>query len=143
MIRASRSLVLVLVVSAALVAVAAGSAAGAPGRASLFIRHQTHGCHSWAVNGGAYKATQTITLRRGASLTVTNDDVMPHTLVLTKGPALTIAHAKLGHTGASLKLVLKHPGVYRFTTRVGDDYPGLNVKTIGEDNVLKLTVVVS
>lgn len=142
MIRIHRNLVLV-VASAALFAAASASAAGAPSHASMFIRHQTHGCHSWAVNGGAYKPTQSITLRHGASLTVTNDDVMAHTLVLTSGPALKIPHAKLGHMGASLTLVLKRPGVYRFTTRAGDDYPGLNVKTTGEDNVLKLTVVVS
>jgi hypothetical protein len=143
MIRTHRSLVLVLVASAALVAAAAASSAGGARQASLVIRHQTHGCHSWAVNGGAYKAKQSIALHRGALLTVTNDDVMPHTLILTSGPALRIAHARLGRMGASLKLVLTRPGVYHFTTRGGEDYPGLDVKTIGEDNVLRLTVVVS
>jgi hypothetical protein len=33
------------------------------------------------------------------------------------------------------------PGVYTFTTKAGEDYMS-GVKTIGEDNVLKLTVTV-
>ena len=118
------------------------TAASAPSHASILIRHQTHGCHAWAVNGGAFKASQSITLSRGASLTVTNTDVMPHTLLLTSGPTLRIAHARLGHMGASLTLSFTHPGVYRFTTKPGEDYMA-GVKTIGADNVLMLKVVVS
>ena len=68
---------------------------------------------------------------------------MSHKLVLTSGPSLHIAHPLLGRMGASLKLTFTRPGVYHFTTKAGEDYPGVNVKTIGEDNVLKLTVVVS
>ena len=44
--------------------------------------------------------------------------------------------------GASTKITLTRPGVYHFTTKAGEDYMA-GVKTIGEDNVLKLTVVVS
>ena len=134
------SLLLALATTAAL-AVAAVSAA-APGSASVVIRHQTHGCHSWSVNGGPFNAKQSLKLRHGGSLTVTDDDVMSHTLVLTSGPALRIAHPKLAHPGASTKITFSKPGVYRFTTKAGDDYMS-GVKTIGEDNVLRLTVVVS
>jgi hypothetical protein len=63
--------------------------------------------------------------------------------VLTGGPALRIAHPLLAKMGASLKLTFTRPGVYHFTTKAGEDYPGVTLKTIGEDNVLKLTVVVS
>jgi plastocyanin len=134
------SLLLALATAAAL-AVAAVSAA-APGSASLVIRHQTHGCHSWSLNGGPFKVKQSITLRHGGTLLVTDDDVMPHTLVLTSGPTLRIAHPKLTHPGASTKITFTKPGVYRFTTKAGEDYMA-GVKTIGEDNVLRLTVVVS
>ena len=44
--------------------------------------------------------------------------------------------------GASLKITLIKPGVYHFTTKAGEDYMA-GMKTIGEDNVLRLTVVVS
>jgi plastocyanin len=134
------SLLLALAVTLGLAAVA--SAAAAPGHASVLIRHQTKGCHSWSVNGGAFKASQSITLRRGAVLSVTNTDVMPHTLVLKSGPSLRIAHPKLGHMGASLTLTLTKPGIYHFGTKAGEDYMA-GIKTTGADNVLRLTVVVS
>jgi plastocyanin len=134
------SLLLALATAAAL-AVAAVSAA-APGTASLVIRHQTRGCHSWSLNGGPLKAKQSIALRHGGTLTVTDNDVMSHTLVRTSGPSLRIAHPMLGHMGASTKITFTKPGVYRFTTKAGEDYMA-GVKTTGEDNVLRLTVVVS
>jgi hypothetical protein len=44
------------------------------------------------------------------------------------------------HSGT--EFVLAKSGTYHFTTKPGEDYIG-GVKTTGEDNVLKLTVVVS
>ena len=120
----------------------AASAASAPGHASLLIRHQMRGCHSWSVNGGAFKANQSITLRRGGWLSVKDNDVMSHRLVETSGPTLRIANATLNHAGATLKVTFTKPGVYHFTTKAGEDYTS-GVKTIGEDNVLRLTVVVT
>jgi plastocyanin len=134
------SLLLPLAVAAILVSGAA-SAASAPGHMSILIRHQVQGCHAWAVDGGAFKARQSITLRRGGVLSVLNADVMPHTLVLTSGPSLYIANARMGKMAASLKITLVHPGTYRFTTKPGKDYMS-GVITSAEDNVLRLTVVV-
>ena len=134
------SLVLTLAVSLGLAAVA--SAVATPSHTSVVIRHQTHGCHSWSVDGGVFKANQSIAIRHGGWLTVTNNDVMPHRLVLASGPALRITNATLKHMGASVKLTLTKLGVYHFTTKAGDDYMS-GIKTTGEDNVLKLTVTVS
>jgi plastocyanin len=120
----------------------AASAASSAGHASLLIRHQVRGCHSWSVNGGAFKPSQSINLRRGGWLTVTDNDIMSHKLVETSGPTLRIAHPTLSHTGATLKVTFLKPGVYHFTTKPGEDYMA-GMKTIGEDNVLRLTVVVS
>jgi hypothetical protein len=144
----------VLAVASAGALGASASAAG-PG-STLVIRHQTHGCHSWSANGDAYKASQSITLRRGASLSVINNDVMPHKLVETSGPAVMITRLKMGsgglkgtfppamlaHMGASSKVTFAKAGVYKFTTKVGEDYIA-GVKTTGEDNVLRLTVTVT
>ena len=136
-------LILGAIVAAVLAAGALGSAS-APRSLSISIRHQTHHCHAWAVGTGTYKAALSVNLARGGSIRFTNNDVMPHKLVLTSGPALHIAHATLGHMGASLKVALTKPGTYHFTTKPGEDYPGMSgMKTTGEDNVLKLTVVVS
>ena len=133
--------------SIAVAAVLVGSAASAlaaPGNhASVLIRHELRGCHSWSVNGDAFKSSQSITLRRGGTLAVTNIDVMPHTLILTSGPSLRIAHPTLGHMmSGPLKVTLTKPGVYHFTTKAGEDYMK-GIKTIGADNVLKLTVIVA
>ena len=136
------SLLLLALAIAGVVAGTAISATTTPRHASILIRHETHGCHSWSANGGAFKASQSITLRRGGSLTVTNSDVMPHRLVLTSGPALRITNAMLSHMHASVKVILNKSGVYHFTTKPGEDYMS-GVKTTGEDNILKLTVVVS
>jgi hypothetical protein len=47
----------------------------------------------------------------------------------------------MARPGAGGRAVFAHPGVHRFATKIGENYiPGL--KTIGPDNVLKLTVVV-
>jgi plastocyanin len=129
---------------AGVLASAAVAAAATPKHASVLIRHQTRGCHAWSVDGSAFKASQSIALRRGATLALTNNDVMPHTFVLVSGPKVRIAHATLRHIGASLQVTLTRPGTYHFSTKAGEDYPSAGEpKTIGEDNVLKLTVVVS
>jgi hypothetical protein len=146
------------IAASALFAASAGSAASRLGHASLLIRHQSHGCHSWSVNGGRFKPTQSVSLRRGGWLTVTDNDVMAHLLVQTNGPAKakitrvpSAVHdlktnlkgpGLMAHIGASVKVSFARAGVYRFTTSAGEDYmPG--IKTIGEDNVLRLTVTVS
>ena len=109
---------------------------------TLTIRHQLRGCHSWSVNGGANKASQSVTLTKGATLTIVNNDVMPHRLVKLSGPALTLASANMNHSGATMHLKFAKAGVYMFKTKAGEDYTK-GVKTIGEDNVLKLKVTVT
>jgi hypothetical protein len=147
-------LALLAVVSAGAIA----SGASAAGNAStLVIRHQLRGCHSWSANGDPYKARQAIKLTRGGSINVTNNDVMPHKLIETSGPAAVITRlgagtgmgmkgmmppAMLGRMGSSSRVTFSKPGVYKFTTRPGEDYMS-GVKTVGEDNVLRLTVTVS
>jgi plastocyanin len=134
---------LALATALAALVVAGTAAAASPPHASILIRHQVRGCHTWSVNGGTFKASQTVTLRRGTLLSVTNNDVMPHTLVLVSGPTLRIAPARLAHMGAATKLTFTRPGIYRFTTKAGEDYPAMaGMKTTGEDNVLRLTVTI-
>src|SRR6266480_1040307 len=95
---------LALATALAALVVAGTAAAASPPHASILIRHQVRGCHTWSLNGGTFKASQTVTLRRGTLLSVTNNDVMPHTLVLLTGPKLRIVSARLAHMGATSKL---------------------------------------
>ncbi len=149
MFKHSTPLVSVLVLAGILAAIAAA----APKQASLVIRHQTRGCHSWSLNGGAYAPSQSLTLARGGSISVTNNDVMPHQLVETSGAAAAISRlsrgmgmgksssspSMLARMGAAAKITFTKPGLYRFTTKPGEDYMK-GIKTVGDDNVLRLTV---
>jgi plastocyanin len=146
---------LTLLVLAGVLATFAPAASGSS-QASLVIRHQTRGCHSWSLNGGAYGANQALAVSRGRSVSITNNDVMPHQLIKTSGPAVTYTRlasggmmglkgtfppTMLAHMGSSSKITFTKAGVYHFTTKPGEDYMQ-GIKTVGADNVLKLTVTV-
>ena len=147
--------VLLTALGAAVLAIALPATA-APGGASLVIRHQVRGCHSWSLNRGAWKATQHIRLAKGASLVVTNNDVMFHELIKTSGPAVVYKLVKtgmpmkgtvklpwapglMGRPGATLKVTFPKAGVYRLTTKFGEDYMPMG-ETVDEENVLHAIV---
>jgi hypothetical protein len=126
------------------------------GSAMLLIRHQYAHCHTWSLNGGPFTAKQTVTLKRGATLTVIDEDVMPHQLVKLAGSSVTMRNGTtmpmmggyvsrtpglMNHMGAWTAVTFSKAGVYRFRTRAGEEYmPG--IQTSGADNVLTLTVTV-
>ena len=128
---------------ATLVALAfAGAAVAAPNSATITIKHQTRGCHTWSLDGKTWRATQSITLVQGGTLAVIDNDVMPHKLVQLSGPKAVLARTSMTHIGATAYVGFRLKGTYVFTTRAGEDYMK-GVKTIGEDNVLKLVVKVA
>jgi len=113
-----------------------------PMKATVTIRHQLRGCHTWAVNGGAFRRAQHMRLARGGTVTFVNNDMMGQKLVQRAGPAVRyVGRPNMNHPAASVKVRFTRAGVYRFTTRPGEDYMK-DMKTIGEDNVLTLKVVV-
>jgi hypothetical protein len=124
-------------------AVAGSALAAAPRSATLTIRHQQHGCHSWSFSGSSWKASQAITLRRGATLKVVDNDIMPHKLVQLSGPRATLTRPAMAHMGATATVRFLARGTYVFKTRAGEDYPmNMKMETVGEDNVLRLVVTV-
>ena len=150
------------ILALALFAIVAVNAAGAASRnASLQIRHQLRGCHSWSLNGGPYKVHQSLQLARGGTLLVTNDDLMAQDLIKTSGPAVTMRLVRqshmgdmhvtmpmggkaspyvMAHMGAQLRVTFTKAGSYRFKLVDRGDY--VEVETKGPDNELTLTVVV-
>jgi plastocyanin len=119
-------------------------AAKAPAKSTITIRHQMKGCHAWSVNSGSYLATQRTTLARGGTITFVDNDVMSHKLVQKSGPAVRYhGSPAMRHMSAAVHVTFGKAGVYKFTTKPGEDYPGMAMKTIGEDNVLRLTVKVT
>jgi plastocyanin len=136
-----RRLVAALAACGAALLVSSASANGTA--ATLAIRHQMRGCHTWSFNGGAYKAAQSITLSRGTTLAVKNNDVMPHKFVRTSGPAVQIRTPSMNRMGAVAGVRFTNAGVYHFKTKPGEDYSWASkMETKGEDNVLRLTVTV-
>ena len=112
--------------------------------ASLVIQHATAGCHDWSLNGSPMAASQFAHLEHGNGITVTDNDVMPHMLVQTAGPTAQMANVQMSKMGAQSTVVFPTPGVYKFTTKAGEDYPSAaGLETTGEDHVLTLTVYVS
>jgi plastocyanin len=121
--------------------VTATAFASAPRHASVTIRHQVKGCHAWSIGGSSYTAHLATKLATGGSISFMNNDVMPHQIVKS-GPAVAFSGSHtLGHMGATVKVTFPHAGIYHFTTKAGEDYMK-GIKTIGEDNVLTLTVTV-
>jgi plastocyanin len=135
---------IVAALGAGFVATTSAATATPPKSVKVLIQHQTRGCHAWSVNGGTMGVSRSARLATGGSATFTDNDVMPHKLILTSGPAVKyVGTAAMSHMGASVKVIFPKAGTYRFTTKAGEDYKGINVKTIGADNVLHLTVTVS
>jgi plastocyanin len=129
-------------VLAAVAALLLASAVAAKGAATITISHQMRGCHSWQFNGGALKPSLSVTMKAGTVLTFVNNDIMPHKLIQTAGPKLRLARANMNHLSASTSVTLARKGLYRFSTKAGEDYKGIAMKTIGEDHVLHLSVLV-
>jgi plastocyanin len=128
----------------ALTALAVTSAAPAGGTGTIAIKHQMRGCHSWSFNSGPFKPSLSVRVKAGTVLRFTNNDVMPHKLVQASGPRVRLTHPSMSKIGAAATVKLTQKGVYRFTTRPGDDYSWAgSMKTVGEDNMLRLTVRVN
>jgi plastocyanin len=131
-----------VVVLAASAALLLASSAGAKTTATVTISHVTRGCHSWQFSGGVLKPSLSVTVKAGTALKFVNNDVMPHKLIQTAGPKLRLVRASMNQMSASTSLMLAKRGLYRFTTKAGEDYKGMEMKTIGEDHVLHLSVLV-
>jgi len=121
---------------------AAGSALASSNSATITIKHQTRGCHSWSLDGKTWRASQSVTLVQGGTLAVVDSDVMPHTLIQVSGPKAVLARTTMKHMSATAYVGFPSKGTYVFTTKAGEDYMS-GVKTVGEDNVLKLVVTVT
>ena len=109
---------------------------------TIMIRHQMRHCHTWSFANGPSRASLKISVDQDATIRFVNNDMMPHRLVQVAGPKTIIMKPSMNHIGAVAVLMFPGKGVYTFRTKAGKDYGGMDMKTIGKDNVLRLTVVV-
>jgi plastocyanin len=114
-----------------------------PANASVAISHITRGCHTLTVAGASSSApSATIHLAAGGTLHVQNNDVMPHQIVSAGGPQAQLVAAAMNHMGARSTVTFPSAGTYSLTTKAGEDYMK-GVMTMGEDNTLKIRVIVA
>jgi hypothetical protein len=109
---------------------------------TVTIRHQLRGCHTWSFANGPFQATLMVRVVRDTTLLFMNADMLPHRLVQVAGPKARLSTPNMSYIRAQATVSFRRPGIYRFTTRAGEDYMK-GMKTIGEDNILRLTVVVT
>lgn len=116
------------------------NAGSTPAASTLSIVHVQRGCHVWS-NGTKSGATMSMMLAAGGTLRVTDEDVDPHKLIQVAGTKVMLGKAMM--TGDVAQISFPTKGVYKFTTRTLE-MPGMaEVKTIGPDNHLMLTVNVA
>lgn len=128
-------------VGAAVLAVStAGASPQVPKKASLTIVHVQKGCHVFTSAAGTAAALK-LSIARGSTVTVLNQDVDGWTLIERAGPAKFTSQALKLSDRAVFKFA--KPGVYTFATKSFELKGMPEAKTVGPDNVLRLTVRVS
>lgn len=106
---------------------------------TLTIVHVQRGCHAWT-DGKRTAPGVKLVVRRGTRVTVANMDLDAHKLVRLGGPRLRLGPPLKMNTSVTLRFA--KPGVYRLMTKKIETPGEMDVKTLGPDNVLGLTVVV-
>ena len=105
----------------------------------ITIVHIVQGCHNWT-NGSKLAERAEATMRAGGSLTILNQDVDFHRIVQLSGPRIATGSRMM--MNMSTKLRFAKSGTYHFKT-VTSEMPGMmNMKTVGPDYRLLLTVQV-
>jgi hypothetical protein len=113
-----------------------------PTSVSGTIEHVTKGCHTLNIQGMAQSSpTATVHLAVGGTLKLQDNDVMPHKLYSVSGPQPSFSNADMNRMGAQSTVTFPAAGTYVLSTKAGEDYTK-GIKTIGEDNTLKIHVVV-
>ena len=129
---------LVFAAAAAAIAVPTASAGATQ---TITISHQMKGCHRWQWGDAKPKVNLAVTIKAGTAIRFVDNDIMPHRLIQQAGPKLALVKPNMKHMSASTSVRFARAGVYRFTTKAGEDYAWVkSMETIGEDNILHLTV---
>jgi hypothetical protein len=124
-----------------------GMSSGMTGSASLAaqkltIQHVQKGCHVWS-NGHATGAMMRLHLRLGQKLSILDQDVDAHQMMELAGPM----HLRMGGPmmmNRGMTFAFTNKGVYRFATKTVEmEGGGMEVKTVGPDNNLRLLVTVA
>jgi len=108
----------------------------------LTIQHVQKGCHVWS-DGQTTGAMMRLHLKPGQKLSILDQDVDAHQMMELAGPMhLRMGGPMMTSDGTSLAFMKK--GVYRLGTKTVEmKGGGMDVKTVGPDNNLRLLVTVA
>jgi len=108
----------------------------------LTIQHVQKGCHVWS-DGQTTGAMMRLHLKPGQKLSILDQDVDAHQMMELAGPM----HLRMGGpmmTSDGMSLAFMKKGVYRLGTKTVEmKGGGMDVKTVGPDNNLRLLVTVA
>jgi hypothetical protein len=108
---------------------------------TLTIQHVQRGCHVWS-DGKTTGPMMRLHLKRGQMLRIMDMDVDAHQMMQFSGPMrLMMGGPMMMNRG--MTFTFTKTGVYRLGTHTVDMPGGMDVKTIGPDNKLRLVVTVT
>jgi len=134
-----RHLVLLLIAGAVLSMPQPLAAASRAPTIALSIIHVVRGCHVWARPSGAIGSDSTISVKPGTRVKIRLVCPMDFDVSQTRGPKLAIGGRRF-YTGSTRVLVFRKAGVYRLRAKNVQTSEEVGLQTLGEDNVLRLTV---
>ena len=133
-----------LLVPAALVAIVLSGSIGVAAAASPVVRlsivHTLRGCHVW-VSNKVLGPSATITIRPGTRLVIRPSCPMDFDLTQVRGPRIALGGPRIVR-GSSRVLAFPKSGIYRLTVKNVQTSTDVGLQTLGQDNVLVLTIVV-
>jgi hypothetical protein len=108
----------------------------------LTIQHTQRGCHVWS-DGQTTGAMMRLHLKLGQKLSILDQDVDAHQMMELAGPThLRMGGPMMTNDGMTLRFMKK--GIYRLGTKTVEmKGGGMDVKTVGPDNRLRLQVTVA
>lgn len=108
----------------------------------LTIQHVQKGCHVWS-DGKTTTAMMRLRLKPGQKLSILDQDVDAHQMLQFAGPMhLPMSGPMMMNRGLTLAFMKK--GVYHLGTKTVEmSGGGMDVKTVGPDNQLRLMVTVA
>jgi hypothetical protein len=123
-----------------LVLASPGGNAVASATIDLLISHVAAHCHVWTRGQTTLGPTARLKVRVGARVRIRPDCPMDFDLAQTKGPKLALGGRIFA--GSSRTIVFRKPGVYRLTATNVQTPEERGLTTLGDPNVLTLTVTV-
>jgi hypothetical protein len=106
---------------------------------SMSIVHVVRGCHVWALGAKQLSAKTVVRVKPGTKLKLRITCPMDFDIVQVSGPKLRLGGARF-YTGSTRVIVFRKAGLYKFVAKNVQTSEEVGLQTLGEDNLLRLTI---